>query len=71
MGKRKHKRESDELYSQVLQIAAQSLSATNVEFRNNQGDRFIDEMVASIESLSSPTALSRPQELPMMKKFLF
>lgn len=70
MGKRKDKRESDNLYSQVLQIAAHSLSSTSEDFLNYQGDRFIDEILFSIEELSSNRP-SRPQELSKMKKFRF
>lgn len=71
MGKRKHKRESDELYLQLLRIAAQSLSTMDGDFQNNQGDRFIDDIHASIETVSAPSTPPRPKELTMMKKFRF
>ena len=70
MGKRKHKRESDQLYSQVLKIASQSLSSVNEDFLNYQGDSFVEEIDQSIELLSNSEP-SRSQELPKMKKFRF
>ncbi len=70
MAKRKHKRESAELYAQVLQLAADSLSAGREDFRNDQGQRFLDEMRLEMEIVASPTS-SPPPELPMMKKFRF
>ena len=70
MGKRKHKRESAELYARVLQLAADSLLSLNEGFCNYRGDRFLDEMQLEMETVADPT-LSRPSELPMMKKFRF
>ncbi|MBE2224732.1 MAG: hypothetical protein IAF02_24545 [Anaerolineae bacterium] len=70
MAKRKDKRESDELYSQVLQLAVHALSSVPEDFRNYEGDRFLDEIQFELEALASPT-LPRSPELPMMKKFRF
>ena len=71
MAKRKDKREATELYTQVLQTAAQTLLPETGELRNRQGDRFLDDVLAAIEEIAVPTSNSSSQELTKMKKFRF
>ena len=71
MAKRKDKREAAELYTQVLQTAAQSLLNETDELRNRQGDLFLDEVLASIKEMADSTSISSSQELTKMKKFRF
>lgn len=71
MAKRKDKRESAELYTQVLQTAAQSLVTENDGLRDRHGALFIDDVLASVKEISDPTSRSTPPDLPKMKKFRF
>lgn len=71
MGKRKDKREATELYTQVLQTAAQSLLVANDNSQYWQGERLIDDVLNSINELQNPDTASSSRELPKMKKFRF
>lgn len=71
MGKRKHKRESAQLYEQISQTAAQSRPAADNGRQNHQDVPLTAEVLASSNELSGLATLPERRELTKMKKFRF